>query len=192
VEKDLYVFSDEAYEKVTYGNKHVSIASLNGMKEYCLTLQSFSKTYSMCGFRLGYVDAPKKLVEPILGSFRYIGLTAPTISQVMGYEALKLGDNYIKKMCREYGRRKNFIVKRLNELGLKTKMPEGAFYAFSDISEYSNDSVRFTKDLIKKARVAVVPGNEFGKYGNNYVRLSYATPMNLIEKAMNRIEKVLL
>lgn len=192
VEKDLYVISDEAYEKITYGKKHVSMGSLNGMNKYCLTIQSFSKTYSMCGFRLGYVNAPKKLVEPITKIFRYVSIAAPTISQIMGYEAMKVGNNYTKMMCKEYNKRRRFIVKRLNELNLSTRMPEGAFYTFSDISAYSKDSIKFTRYLIKKARVAVVPGTEFGKFGENYIRLSYATSMDLIKKAMNRIEKVLL
>jgi len=191
VENNLYVISDEAYEKITYGNKHVSIGSLNGMEKYSLTVQSFSKTYSMCGFRLGYVNAPKELAEPITKTFRYVGIAAPTISQIMGYEAMRLGDKYIGKICKEYDRRRKFIVKRLNGMNLTTRMPEGAFYAFANISSYSKESVDFTKMLIKKARVAVIPGTEFGKFGENYVRLSFATSMNLIEKAMNRIEKVL-
>ena len=109
----------------------------------------------------------------------------------MAYKALDLKKNYIKKMVNEYDKRRRFIIKRLNELKLMTKMPEGAFYAFANISNYRNNSLNFTKELIKKARVAVIPGTEFGKFGENYIRLSYAASLENIEKAMNRIEKVL-
>lgn len=192
VDYDLYIFSDEAYEKIIYDNaKHVSIASLNGMEDYVVSFFTFSKSHAMCGYRLGYCVAPRKVADAITKIHVYTSISAPTISQMLGVKALKTGDRYTNQMLKEYKRRRNFIVKRLNEIGLGTAMPQGAFYAFSNISAYSRDSRRFAMQLLSKAHVAVVPGVEFGRYGECYIRCSYATKLPLIEKAMDRMEKFL-
>ena len=189
VENDLYIFSDEAYEKLIYEKKHISIGSLNGMEKYVATFQSFSKTYAMCGFRLGYIHGPNKLIEAMTKSSHYVTLCAPNISQLLGIKALSLPNKYTQDMVNEYDRRRKFIVKRLNEIGLRTGMPYGAFYTFSNITSFSKNSLKFSQDLLKKAKVAVVPGTEFGNHGEGYIRCSYATDIKLIAKAMDRIEK---
>lgn len=192
VEHDLYVFSDEAYEKIVYDDaKHVSIGSLNGMQDYVVTFQTFSKTYAMCGYRLGYVCAPAALAKAVKDTHVSTTVCAPTISQLVGVEALKLSRKYTDAMVKEYDRRRKMLVKRLNELGLHTPTPKGAFYTFSNIQDYNKNSHEFMQDVLKKAKVAVVPGTEFGKHGEGYIRCSYATDYKLIQKAMNRMEKFL-
>ena len=189
IEKNIYIFSDEAYEKIIYGKKHISMGSLNGMENNVVTFQTFSKTFAMTGFRLGYTAGPKKLMDAIGKVSHYTNICAPTISQRMGIEALKLSDKYLNKMLKKYNERRLYLVKKLNELGLETNMPDGAFYTFSKIPR--KNSVNFAKKLIKEARVAVVPGSEFGKYGEGFVRFSYATDLKLIKKAMERLKKVI-
>ncbi len=191
VENDLYVFSDEAYEKLTYGKKHVSIGSFNGMGNHVVTFQSFSKSYAMCGFRVGYAVGPKLLVDAMTKTHIYSTLAAPTISQKVATDALTIKKSYVEKMNKEYDRRRKFIVKRLNEIGLRTVIPHGAFYTFSDISDFSEDSFKFAHDMLNKGKVAVVPGREFGRYGEGYIRCSYATDYKLIEEALRRMEKFL-
>src|SRR3989344_3703945 len=154
VENDLYVFSDEAYEKLIYDKKHVSIGSLNGMQDYVVTFHTFSKSYAMCGFRLGFAAGPRKLIEAM-------------------------------------SKRRNFLIKRLNEINLETRMPDGAFYAFSNIKNYSKNSNDFAEKILKKAKVAVVPGTEFGRYGEGFIRFSYAANYSLIETAVDRLERFL-
>lgn len=192
VQKDLYIFSDEAYEKIIYGGaKHISIGSLNGMKEHVVTFNTFSKTYAMCGFRLGYLHGPKEFVKAVSKVHHYLEICAPHTSQLAGLAALKLPEKYVNAMVREYDRRRKLIVRRLNEIGLRTVNPEGTFYALADISRFSDSSVKFAMDLIKKARVACVPGKEFGPYGEGLARFSYANDYNKISTAMDRIERVL-
>jgi aminotransferase len=192
VEYDMYIFSDEAYEKIIYDNaNHVSVGSLNGIQDYVVSFFTFSKSYAMCGYRLGYCVAPKRVADAITKIHVYSSISAPTISQMLGVKALAIGNKYTNFMVKEYRRRRDFIVKRLNEIGLGTIKPQGAFYAFSNISAYMRDSRRFAFDLLAKAHVAVVPGAEFGRYGEGYIRCSYATRLPLIEKAMKRIESVL-
>ena len=187
IENDLMVFSDEAYEKITYGAKHISIASLNGMAEHAVTFQSFSKSYAMCGYRLGYAIAPPKLAAAMRKIHVYSTISAPTISQMVGAKALTQSA-YTKKMVKEYDKRRRTIVSRLNEIGLETRMPQGAFYTFSKMH---GDDRKFAVKLLKKEKVAVVPGSEFGQGGEGHIRCSYATSYEKIEKAMDRIERFL-
>lgn len=192
IEHDLLVFSDEAYERIIYDDaKHVSIGSLNGMDEHAVTFQTFSKTYAMCGYRVGYVAAPPELAEAIKYTHNTTTICAPTISQKVACEALKLPSRYTDAMVKEYDRRRKLIVRRLNEMGLRTQMPKGAFYTFSNITHLGVGSRRFALDLLNKAKVAVVPGTDFGKNGDGYIRCSFATDYKLIEKAMDKMEKFL-
>jgi aminotransferase len=186
VDNDLYIFSDEAYEKIIYDEKHVSIASLNGMENNVVTFQTFSKSYAMAGYRVGYCVAPPSLAEYIVKTHVYTSICAPTISQHLALKALSMKKIYIDRMVKEYKRRRGVIVKRLNEIGLHTIMPQGAFYTFSRIP--SLDSRKFAFDLLQKAKVAVVPGAEFGRFGEGYIRCSYATKYPFIEMAMERME----
>ncbi len=187
-ENNLYIFSDEAYEHMVYDKKHVSIGSLNGMEKHVVSFFTFSKSYAMCGFRVGYCAGPSLLIEAMKKVHVYTTICAPTISQLLAVKALEVGKNYTEMMRKAYLKRRNFIWKRLTEIGLPTVKPEGAFYTFSNIKEYSENSFQFAFDLLKKAKVAVVPGKEFGVYGEGYIRCSYATDLQIIEKAMDRLE----
>ncbi len=192
VDNDLYVFSDEAYEKILYdGTKHYSIGSLNGMKDYAVSFFTFSKTAAMCGHRLGFVVAPEKLAEALKKTHVLTTICAPTISQYLGLKALQMGDKYIKKMVKEYDRRRKFIVPRLNDMGISAPMPKGAFYAFGNVSDFDKNSKRFVLNMIKKAKVAAVPGIDFGPAGEGHVRFSFATKYSLIKKALDRMEPFL-
>ncbi|MBI4146241.1 pyridoxal phosphate-dependent aminotransferase [Candidatus Woesearchaeota archaeon] len=190
VEFDLSVFSDEAYEKLVYnGAKHVSMASLNGMDKHVFTFQTFSKSFAMCGFRLGYVVAPKHVAEAIKKTHVYTTICAPTISQKLGVKALSLPAKYTNAMVKEYDKRRKVIVERLNEMGLSTPSPKGAFYTFSNIKHLSRNSKKFAFELLKKEKVAVVPGSDFGSEGDGHIRCSFATKLPVIETAMDSIEK---
>lgn len=191
IDHDLYVISDEAYEDIIYGEKHVSIGSLNGMEDYAVSLFTFSKSHAMCGYRVGYCAAPAELVKAMTKSHVYTSLSASTLSQMLALEALSLRGDHIAKMVKEYDRRRNMLVKRLNAMNFVTPMPKGAFYAFSSIQNFEKDSRKFAMALLEKAKVAVVPGSEFGKYGEGFVRCSFATKYELIEKAMDLIEEFL-
>jgi len=190
IDKDLMVISDEAYEKLTYdGVKHVSIGSLNGMKEYTITIQSFSKTYAMCGFRIGYAVASPDVIKEMTEYKICTTLGAPTAFQMAAVTALTGSQTCVQKMRKEYDRRRKFIVKRLCEMGLNCTNPKGAFYAFPNISSQKMNSEQFSDFLLKNVKVIVIPGNEFGECGEGYVRMSYATAYEKIVEAMNRIEK---
>ncbi len=191
---DLLVISDEAYEKLVYDDaKHVSIGSLNGMDDYTMTLHSFSKTYAMPGFRIGYAAGPEKIIKAMTKLHVFTSLCAPTISQVTAMEALKGEQGCVEKMRREYDRRRKMIVKRLNAIpGFTCTNPKGAFYAFPNVKSFGKKSLSFSDWLLKNAKVATVPGTEFGKFGEGYIRLSYATEYGLIEKALDRIERSLV
>ncbi|MDP3917466.1 MAG: aminotransferase class I/II-fold pyridoxal phosphate-dependent enzyme [Nanoarchaeota archaeon] len=189
VDNNLYIFSDEAYEKLIYDKKHFSIGALNGMKNNVVTLQTFSKSYAMCGYRVGYAVGPSPLIEAMKKIHIYSTLCAPTISQMVAVKALSLNKSYIDKMVNEYDRRRKMIVKGLNQIGLDTVTPNGAFYTFSDISHLSDDSFKFSYDLLNNGKVAVVPGREFGRFGEGFIRCSYATDYKKIEEALRRIDR---
>lgn len=190
VEFDLAILSDEAYEKILFdGSKHISIGSLNGMSNRVLTFQTFSKTYAMCGFRLGYVIAPENIANAIKKTHVTSTISAPTISQKLGIAALKLPSKYTDNMVKEYDRRRKVMVPRLNDMGISTPMPKGAFYAFGNISPFSRNSKKFALDLLNKKKVAVVPGVDFGQNGESHIRLSFASDMNVIENALDKLEE---
>ena len=192
IEHDLYIFSDEAYEELVYDDaKHVSAASLNGMADHTVTFQSFSKSHAMAGFRLGYAIVPEELARLMTRIHVYNTIAAPTMSQWLGLAALKLPRKHVEGMRKEYNRRRKVIVPRLNDMGLSTPEPKGAFYSFSNIKPFAKNAHRFAFDLLKKQKVAVVPGSEFGTAGEGYIRCSYATALPIIEKALDRMEKFL-
>ncbi|MBN2043222.1 MAG: pyridoxal phosphate-dependent aminotransferase [Candidatus Aenigmarchaeota archaeon] len=192
IENDLIIISDEAYEKFVYDDeRHVSIGSLNGMSERVITLQSFSKTYAMPGFRIGYAAGPENLINAMERVHIYSSICAPTLSQIAAIEALRGPQGSINKMASEYDRRRKMMIRRLNDIpGFSCVNPKGAFYAFPNIKKFKMDSLKFSRWLLKEAMVAVVPGTEFGKMGEGYVRCSYATGYGKIETALDRIEKV--
>jgi aminotransferase len=189
-EYDLTIISDEAYEKLVYdGEKHISIGSLNGVADRVVTLQSFSKTYAMPGFRVGYAAGPENLIKAMRRVHLYSSICAPTIGQLAAVEALTGPQKPVYDMVKEYDRRRKLIIKRINEIpGISCTNPKGAFYAFANISSFRMKSADFARMLLEKAKVAVVPGSEFGRCGEGYIRLSYATAYEKIERAMDNIE----
>ena len=189
---DLLVLSDEIYDQLVYGDhRHVCFASLPGMKDRTITLGGFSKDYAMTGWRLGYAAAPAPILAAMRKIHQYTIMSAPTTAQVAGIEALKNGEAYVQDMVREYDRRRKLIVSGLNELGLKTFEPLGAFYAFPDISASGMDDETFAERLLQEERVALVPGNAFGAPGH-FVRCSYATAYEDIEEALERLRRFML
>lgn len=191
IEKNLMIMSDEAYEKLIYDNsKHVSIGSLNGMEDRVITVQSFSKTYAMCGFRVGYAVADERIIKEMKEFKICTTLAAPTFAQLAAVEALRNSSSHVKMMIKEYDRRRKMIVKRLNEIPrMSCITPKGAFYTFPNIKNFKMSSVKVVDFLLKKAKVVAIPGSEFGKYGEGYIRLSYATAYEKILQALDRIER---
>ncbi|RLG70980.1 MAG: pyridoxal phosphate-dependent aminotransferase, partial [Candidatus Iainarchaeum archaeon] len=195
VENELIVLSDEAYEKLVYNDaKHISFASLNGMEEYTLSLFTCSKSFAMPGLRIGLLHGPEWLIKAMTRVKLYTTLCAPTPFQLAAAKALKSKQmkKETEKMRKEYARRRKLVLKRIDEIdGLEIKVkPEGAFYAFPRF--YAKmDSFKFAEYILQKAKVLVVPGVEFGKEGERFIRMSYATAYHLIEKAMDRIEKAM-
>ncbi|WP_297073740.1 pyridoxal phosphate-dependent aminotransferase [Thermococcus sp.] len=194
VEHDLIVLSDEVYEHFVYdGVKNHSIASLNGMFERTITINGFSKTFAMTGWRLGFVAAPSWIIEKMT-RFQMYNATCPvTFVQYAAAKALEDERSWkaVQEMRREYDRRRNLVWKRLNEMGLPTVKPKGAFYIFPRIRETGLTDKEFSELMLREARVAVVPGSAFGKAGEGYIRISYATAYEKLEEAMDRMEKVL-
>ena len=188
---DLIVVSDEIYEKLVYGGaKHVSIASLPGMKERTITLNGFSKCYSMTGWRLGYAAAPVEFIKGLVRVHQYINTCASSFVQDAGIVALKEAEPDVQAMVKEYERRRDFAVKALNEIdGISCKMPEGAFYIFVNIKSFGKTSAEVADYLLDEALVATVPGSAFGTEGEGYIRLSYACSYERIVEAMDRIKK---
>ena len=188
IEKDIFVISDEIYSELTYGGKHVSIASLPGMKERTITINGFSKSHAMTGWRLGYLCAPKPLAQQMLKIHQYAIMCAPTVSQYAAITALRECDDEVQKMVDEYDARRRIIVDGFNKMGLHCFAPEGAFYAFPCIRSTGMDSETFCEALLQEEKVAVVPGNAFGESGEGFVRVSYAYSLKHLMEALRRIE----
>lgn len=189
---DLLVFTDEIYSELTYeGASHVSIASLPGMKERTVFLHGVSKAYAMTGWRIGFACAPVELIEAMMKIHQYAILCAPTMSQDAAVEALERGAPAMERMRREYELRRNYIVSAFHDLGLPCHTPRGAFYVFPDISASGLPSREFSLRLLREKKVAVVPGPAFGACGEGYVRCSYATSLDQIKIAMQRVGEFL-
>lgn len=186
---DIMVLSDEIYCELTYGREHVSIASLDGMRERCVVASGFSKTYAMTGWRLGYTLAPREVTKQMLKVQQYAIMCAPTSSQYAAVEAMRNGDPDVDMMRSEYNRRRRYIVAGLRGIGFECFDPEGAFYAYPNVSRYGLSSEDFARRLLDEAGVAVVPGTAFGDCGEGFVRISYAYSVEHIAKALDRIEK---
>lgn len=187
---NIIVISDEIYSELVYGNrKHVSPASVEGMRERTVTVNGFSKAFSMTGWRLGYACGPKEILSQITKIHQYAIMCAPTTSQYAAVEALKNCDEDIEAMRREYDRRRKLIVNGFNRLGLTCREPLGAFYSFPCIKSTGLSSEEFCEQLLHKKKVAVVPGTAFGKGGEGFVRASYCYSTEHIIKALERIEE---
>ncbi len=184
---DIFVLSDEIYAELTYGRRHISIASLPGMHERTILVSGFSKAYAMTGWRLGYVCAPREISEQIFKIHQYAIMCAPTTSQYAAIEALRNGDADIDRMITEYNRRRRYLVGGLQSLGIDCFMPEGAFYVWPDISKFGMTSEEFCERLMYEARVAIVPGTAFGACGEGFARISYAYSLKHITTALDKI-----
>ena len=188
-ETNIVVLSDEIYAELTYGEKHISIASLEGMRERTIIANGFSKAYAMTGWRMGYTLAPKYFTEQMAKIHQDGIMSAPTTSQYASIEALKNGDADIEYMKSEYEARRRLIVSELNRIGIETFMPEGAFYVFADLRKFGLDDETFCERLLYEHKCAIVPGSAFGESGRGFARLSYAYSPAHIHKAIARIEE---
>jgi len=186
---DLVVLSDEIYDRLVYGVEHVCFAALPGMRERTILMGGFSKSYAMTGWRLAWIAAPEELTEAIMKVHQYAIMSAPTMSQHAGLEALRNGEESVKEMLAEYDRRRQVIVNGFNSIGLPTVEPKGAFYAFPQVSHLGMTSEQFAERLLLEEEVAVVPGDPFGPSGAGYVRACYATAMDKIEEALERMQR---
>jgi len=191
VEKyDLYVISDEIYSELTYkeDTSHVSIASLPGMRERTILINGFSKAYAMTGWRLGYACGPEVIIKQMTKIHQFAIMCAPTTSQYAAVEALKNGDEDVARMREEYNGRRRYLMHRFEEMGLDCFEPFGAFYVFPCIKEFGMTSDEFATALLNAQKVAVVPGTAFGTCGEGFIRISYAYSLDVLRKAMDRIE----
>src|SRR6202000_2545790 len=189
VEKDLLVLSDEIYSELTFDGEHVSIASLPGMKERTIFLHGFSKAFAMTGWRIGYACGPAALIEAMMKVHQYSMMCASIISQEGAIEALVRGEDGMKQMREQYHRRRDFIVRRFNEIGLKCHLPRGSFYAFPDVSSTGLSEKDFAVGLLQAEKVAMVPGTAFGANGSGFCRACFATSYEQLIEASNRIER---
>lgn len=186
---DILILSDEIYAELTYSGKHVSIASMPGMRERTVIAAGFSKAYAMTGWRLGYTLAPAEITSQMVKIHQFAIMCAPTQSQYAAIEALRAGDEDIEMMKAEYDRRRRYIVDRLRKLGLPCFEPEGAFYVFPNIGGFGMTSDEFCEKLLYEERVAIVPGTAFGECGEGFARISYAYSVKHIDIALERIGK---
>lgn len=191
VTQDLYVISDEIYSENTFEGRHISLASMQGMRDRTILIHGLSKSHSMTGWRIGYTLAPKYLSEQMLKVHLYNVVCAPVTSQYAAIEALRNGRNDSLPMNNEYIKRRDFVYERLLAMGLKTGKPQGAFYIFPKIPSYFQDSHTFATKLLHEGGVAVVPGSAFTTYGEGYIRISYAYSMDILEEGLDRIERFL-
>ncbi len=189
-EKDIFVLSDEIYSELTYSETpHVSIASLDGMRERTLLINGFSKAYAMTGWRLGYACGPKELLTQMTKIHQYCIMCAPTISQYAAVEALKNGDEDVKSMKMSYNQRRRFLLNAFKEMGLECFEPFGAFYVFPCIKEFGMTSEEFATKFLKEEKVAAVPGSAFGEGGEGFLRISYAYSIDNLKIAMERLKR---
>jgi aminotransferase len=185
---DLVVISDELYDQLVYGVQHVCFPTLPGMRQRTILLGGFSKNYAMTGWRAGFACAPADIIKGLIRIHQYTIMSAPTMSQLAALEAIQHGDQFVAQMRDEYNRRRKLIVAGLNQLGLPTFEPHGAFYAFPNVAITGMDDETFAQKLLSDERVAVVPGSSFGAGGEGYVRCSYATSYEKIEEALRRMQ----
>ena len=188
-ENDIYVMSDEIYAELTYKNEHVSIASLDGMKERTILINGFSKAYAMTGWRLGYACAPENIIKQMTKIHQFAIMCAPTTSQYAAVEALKNGDDDVKMMKTAYNQRRRFLINAFKEMNLECFEPFGAFYVFPCIKEFNMTSEEFATRFLEEEKVAVVPGNAFGASGEGFVRISYAYSLENLKSAIERLKR---
>lgn len=191
LEHDLVVISDEIYSELTYGTEHISIASLDDMRERTIVLNGFSKSFAMTGWRLGYAAGPEEILYNMNKIHQYIIMCAPTPSQFAGIEALQseYREEDIARMRDAYDERRKIMLRHFNKMGLECFEPRGAFYVFPSIQKTGMDSETFCEKLLYDQQLAVVPGTAFGACGEGFIRCSYAYSVDSIEQALSRMEK---
>ena len=189
IENDLYVISDEIYSELTYNGQHVSIVSIEGLKERTILINGFSKAYAMTGWRLGYACGPEQIIKQMTKIHQYAIMCAPTTSQYAAVEALKNGDEDVKNMRQEYNQRRRFLIKCFKEMQIECFEPYGAFYVFPCIKEFGMTSEEFATKFLEEEKVAVVPGSAFGKSGEGFLRISYAYSLENLKIAMERFRR---
>ena len=189
IEKDIYVMSDEIYSELTYNGEHVSIASIDGMKERTILINGFSKAYAMTGWRLGYACGPKEIIKQMTKIHQFAIMCAPTTSQYAAVEALKNGDDDVAMMREAYDERRRFLIKAFKDMNLECFEPLGAFYVFPCIKEFGLTSEEFATKLLEEEKVAAVPGSAFGESGEGFLRISYAYSIDNLKEAMERLSR---
>lgn len=187
--KNILVISDEIYSELTYKDKHVSIASFDGMYDKTIVLNGFSKAYSMTGWRIGYAAGNKEIIAAMTKIHQYCIMCAPTTSQYAAIEAIKNGDSDINDMLKSYNSRRKLVVKAFRDMGLECFEPLGAFYVFPSIKRTGFKTNDFVLKLLEEQKVAVVPGDAFGNCGEGFIRCSYAYSINDLNEALSRIKK---
>jgi len=188
-EHDLLVYADEIYDRLVYGGEHRSIISLPGMRERTVYLAGFSKSYAMTGWRVGYACAPAEVIEQMMKIHQYTVMCVPTAGQYAALEALRTGEDEVRRMVGEYDRRRKVMWRRFNEMGLQCFEPRGAFYCFPNITSTGMSDDGFAERLLVEEKVVTVPGNAFGERGRGHVRACYATSLEKIEEACDRIAR---
>jgi aminotransferase len=191
IKHDLYIISDEIFDRLTYDGEHTCVPTLPGAYERTIYLNGFSKAYAMTGWRIAYAAASADVIEMMMKIHQYTMLCAPMMGQIAAVEALQNGEDDSDEMIEQYNHRRRVIVNGFNRIGLKCMMPGGAFYAFPSIRSTGLTSEEFAERLLFEEKVAVVPGNAFGDCGEGHVRCSYATSIDYIEEALIRIERFL-
>ena len=189
IEKDIYVMSDEIYGALTYRGKHVSIASIDGMKERTILIDGFSKAYAMTGWRLGYACGPAEIIKQMTKIHQFAIMCAPTTSQYAAIEAIKNGDDDVRLMRGAYNQRRRFLMNAFKEMKLECFEPFGAFYVFPSIKEFGMTSEEFATKFLNDEKVAVVPGSAFGESGEGFIRISYAYSIENLKEAMTRLAR---
>ncbi len=190
-EAGIILISDEIYDGLTYDFSHTPSFTFDGVRDNLVYLNGFSKTFAMTGWRIGYALGPEDIIAAMTKIHQYTMLCAPIMGQIAAIEAIEDGDEELERMRNEYRRRRNFIVSELNRLGLTTRMPEGAFYTYTDISSTGMDSMEFAQSLLKEEKVAVVPGIAFSPKGDRFIRISYASSLDKLRQAIFRMEAFL-
>ena len=187
---NILVLSDEIYAELTYGGKkHVSIASIDGMRERTIVVNGFSKTYAMTGWRLGYAVGPAPLIREMIKIHQFAIMCAPTTSQYAAVDAMKNGDQDVEAMRESYNQRRRYLLHAFEEMNISCFEPQGAFYTFPNIKRFGMSSDEFATRLLKEEKVAVVPGTAFGDCGEGFLRISYAYSLESLKKALGRIKR---
>lgn len=189
IEKDIFVVSDEIYSELTYGNGHVSIASIPGMRERTILINGFSKGHAMTGWRLGYACGPADIIAQMTKIHQFAIMCAPTASQYAAVDALKNGDEDVAMMRDAYDKRRRYVLHELRDMGLPCFEPYGAFYVFPCIREFGMSSEEFATRLLQEEKVAIVPGTAFGDSGEGFLRISYAYSLENLKEALSRLRR---